>query len=100
MRRLMFPIRLGLLTLLTATAFAVPVADPAHPRPQILAGDPPSALTPPSGCVFHKRCAERLGLCDEIVPPEIDLPADTGPGSPESDRCGENHRVRCHLWNN
>jgi oligopeptide/dipeptide ABC transporter ATP-binding protein len=79
---------------------AVPVADPAHRAPRILAGDPPSALTPPPGCVFHMRCAERHGPCEEIVPREIDLPADSESGSPESGGHGIIHRVRCHLWNN
>jgi oligopeptide/dipeptide ABC transporter ATP-binding protein len=79
---------------------AVPVPDPAHPRPQILAGDPPSALTPPPGCVFHMRCAERFDPCEGTVPHEIDLPPDTDPESPESGIQGAIHRVRCHLWNN
>jgi oligopeptide/dipeptide ABC transporter ATP-binding protein len=79
---------------------AVPVADPAHPGPRILAGDPPSALTPPPGCVFHMRCAERLGVCEETEPRETDLPADTDSGSPEIGSHGIIHRVRCHLWNN
>ena len=42
---------------------AIPVADPEHPRPAVLEGEPPSPLTPPSGCVFHKRCPEPITPC-------------------------------------
>jgi len=36
---------------------AVPVPDPKTHRPRIvLAGEPPSPVTPPPGCPFHPRC--------------------------------------------
>ncbi len=70
---------------------AIPVADPDHPRPSVLKGEPPSPLTPPSGCVFHKRCPEPITPCSSIVPTETSLET--------QDSQTTDHRVRCHLWN-
>ena len=70
---------------------AIPVADPDHPRPAVLEGEPPSPLTPPSGCVFHKRCPEPITPCSSIVPTETSLET--------QDSQTTDHRVRCHLWN-
>jgi oligopeptide/dipeptide ABC transporter ATP-binding protein len=67
---------------------SVPVPDPDHPPPIAPAGEPPSALTPPPGCVFHMRCPERFEPCASRAPSE------TFPHGTEA-----NHRVRCHLWN-
>lgn len=78
---------------------AIAVADPSRPAPAVLAGEPPSPLTPPAGCVFHKRCPERMTPCS------VDEPGETPvAGGPDSERGGKivnnrNHRVRCHLWN-
>ena len=65
---------------------AVPAADPAHASPEILAGETPSPLTPPPGCVFHTRCKEALPDCRRIEP------AIQEAGAPE-------HCTSCHLWN-
>jgi oligopeptide/dipeptide ABC transporter ATP-binding protein len=36
----------------------------------LLAGEPPSALDPPPGCVFHPRCPKaQPGKCDAEAPP-------------------------------
>ena len=45
---------------------AIPVPDPDRPRNrQILEGEIPSPLNPPTGCHFHPRCPiARPGLCD------------------------------------
>jgi len=50
---------------------AIPVADPqvqaarlTHVRP----GEPPSALAPPSGCVYRTRCEFAVPVCAERVP--------------------------------
>jgi oligopeptide/dipeptide ABC transporter ATP-binding protein len=69
---------------------AIPIPDPGHPAPAVLAGDTPSPLTPPSGCVFHKRCAEALPVCSQNAPREIAVTARAGNET--------GHRVRCHLW--
>ncbi len=48
-------------------------------------GEPPSLITPPSGCRFHPRCPHFMeGLCDVQVPPEFE---------PEPD-----HLVACWLY--
>ncbi len=48
---------------------AAPIADPtAHKNRQILQGDIPSPLNPPSGCVFRTRCFYAQESCAETVP--------------------------------
>jgi len=64
---------------------AAPQPDPAaRKRRQLLEGDVPSPLDPPSGCAFHPRCpiAEK-GLCDRKVP--------------ELRVIESGHEVACHL---
>ncbi|MFO1037553.1 MAG: ABC transporter ATP-binding protein [Geminicoccaceae bacterium] len=49
-----------------------------------LEGDVPSALDPPSGCVFHTRCRRKIGpICEQREPPLRAI--------------GTLHEVRCHL---
>jgi len=69
---------------------AVPVADPAHPAPLVLASEPPSPLTPPAGCVFHRRCPDSIAPCSSIEPDEISING--------QDLKHTGHQVRCHLW--
>lgn len=63
---------------------AVPVPDPTstHER-EILEGDIPSPLTPPTGCHFHPRCPDCETVCRETAPTLVAL--------------GEKHRVSCHV---
>ena len=66
---------------------AIPMPDPDRPRDrQILQGEVPSPIDPPSGCFFHPRCpiAEK-GLCDTEVPSLL-------PGEGRTD-----HLASCHL---
>jgi oligopeptide transport system ATP-binding protein len=53
---------------------AVPLADPRLERGkqiQLLSGDLPSPLSPPSGCVFRTRCPHTFDKCGADVPPLI-----------------------------
>jgi oligopeptide transport system ATP-binding protein len=61
---------------------------PAHPDDKYerlqLAGEVPSALTPPSGCRFHPRCPHAMPRCAEEAP----VRKAVAPG----------HTVACHLY--
>ncbi|UTV30909.1 ABC transporter ATP-binding protein [Photobacterium atrarenae] len=64
---------------------AVPIANPHLARQrdvQLLAGDLPSPINPPSGCVFRTRCPQACDQCAEQPP--------TMTGTPE-------HHVYCSL---
>jgi oligopeptide/dipeptide ABC transporter ATP-binding protein len=64
---------------------AIPVPDPEHiPHKQILEGDVPSPIHPPSGCHFHTRCPHAEDRCRIEMP----LLEDTGTGQ---------HLKACHL---
>jgi oligopeptide transport system ATP-binding protein len=59
---------------------AIPLPDPRLERakvPQLLAGDIPSPLAPPSGCVFRTRCPRAEARCAETVPALRRLDADS-----------------------
>jgi oligopeptide transport system ATP-binding protein len=65
---------------------AVPIPDPGiENNKQVISieGDLPSAVTPPSGCVFRTRCS----LVQEICARDKPVLEDTGVG----------HRVACHF---
>lgn len=48
---------------------AIPVPDPHHvANRQILVGDVPSPINPPSGCNFHTRCPQAMEICKTVVP--------------------------------
>jgi oligopeptide/dipeptide ABC transporter ATP-binding protein len=62
---------------------AIPVPDPDAAQTRIvLQGEVPSAMSRPTGCAFHPRCAAALPICRDIVP-TLETDAD-------------NHAVACH----
>ena len=66
---------------------AIPVPDPALQPARLataLAGELPSALSAPAGCVFHTRCAHAVMICAHTLPP-------LEPG-------GEGRLIACHRW--
>ncbi len=63
---------------------AVPSIDGRRATRIRLSGEIPSASDPPKGCVFHTRCARKIGrICETEEPPL----ADAGPG----------HVIHCHI---
>lgn len=65
---------------------AIPIADPDIEDKRhriILEGELPSAIDPPTGCVFHTRCPHTQAICQEKKPPLT--------------RWAEGHQVACHL---
>ncbi|MBP3701407.1 MAG: ATP-binding cassette domain-containing protein [Lachnospiraceae bacterium] len=63
---------------------AIPVPDPFHKKERILlAGDPPSPISPPSGCPFRTRCRYATEQCAQVMP--------------ELQEIEEGHFVACHL---
>lgn len=51
---------------------SIPIADPKRSKLHAytrLQGEPPSPLTPPSGCIFHPRCCYAQAACKTTVPP-------------------------------
>ena len=64
---------------------SVPVPDPvAMPKRAPLRGEVPSPVNPPSGCVFHPRCAKADARCGSKAPALRDV---------------ERTRVACHYPN-
>jgi len=48
---------------------AIPVPDPHHKsHRQVLVGDVPSPINPPSGCAFHTRCPKVMDVCRGTTP--------------------------------
>jgi len=49
---------------------AIPIPDPRQRKEQeILMGDVPSPVNPPSGCRFHTRCPKVMDICKKEEPP-------------------------------
>jgi len=66
---------------------AVPIPDPVleASRPQqLLTGEVPSVMNPPSGCRFHPRCAQAMAHCARF--------------EPVLQQAGGGRAVACHLY--
>ncbi|WP_244550584.1 ABC transporter ATP-binding protein [Bradyrhizobium sp. Rc3b] len=51
---------------------AVPIANVDERRDdgsELLTGEPPSVLKPPSGCAFRTRCPSAMDVCSKLIPP-------------------------------
>ncbi len=67
---------------------SIPIPDPQQRRGrQVLSGDVPSPINPPSGCPFRTRCPHAEARCTEETPQLRN--ADTIAGTP--------HQVACHF---
>jgi oligopeptide/dipeptide ABC transporter ATP-binding protein len=65
---------------------AIPVPDPHRQvTRQVIKGDVPSPIAPPSGCTFHPRCPQVMDRCKDVIP-QLASPM------PNPD-----HLVSCHL---
>jgi oligopeptide/dipeptide ABC transporter ATP-binding protein len=63
---------------------SAPIPDPfSHREKEVLEGEIPSPVSPPSGCSFHPRCRYAMGICSEK--------------RPFIQNISENHKASCHL---
>ena len=63
---------------------AIPTIGERNPERIRLSGEIPSAVNPPSGCVFHTRCPRKLGAICEQQEPAVN-------------EAGRGHGIRCHI---
>ncbi|HKP41960.1 ABC transporter ATP-binding protein [Mycobacterium sp.] len=80
------------------------IGEPAHPYTQalvdsipdlgresgVLAGEPASPLSPPSGCAFHPRCPISIDACSGA---ELDVRLEGLPGNPHQVACIERRAI-------
>jgi peptide/nickel transport system ATP-binding protein len=63
---------------------AVPIPDPSYKRTDVISGEIPSPVNPPSGCRFHTRCPYAHERCVTEEPSLVETEKD--------------HFVACHLY--
>jgi oligopeptide/dipeptide ABC transporter ATP-binding protein len=64
---------------------AIPLPAPSkQTKRRLLPGDPPSPITPPSGCHLHPRCDHAASPCRSTAPDLV--------------RDGTGHDTACHRW--
>jgi oligopeptide/dipeptide ABC transporter ATP-binding protein len=51
---------------------------------EVIPGNIPNLIEPPTGCVFHPRCKYAKDICVKEAP--------------QIERVAEGHNVACHLW--
>src|SRR5690348_11553572 len=64
---------------------AIPIPDPqenSRRERNVLGGEPPNPITPPSGCRFHTRCPHATEVCSLVEPPLAEY--------------GDGHVAACH----
>jgi oligopeptide/dipeptide ABC transporter, ATP-binding protein, C-terminal domain len=47
---------------------AIPTTDPEGTKIEVLEGDIPSPIKPPTGCKFHTRCKYATEICSQVQP--------------------------------
>ena len=55
----------------SALLSAIPIPDPVENRSrtrQVIGGEPPNPIRPPSGCRFHTRCPRATDICRQVEP--------------------------------
>lgn len=63
---------------------AAPDPDRASRAPLGDVGEPPSLVSPPTGCRFHPRCPHAMDICGQERPPQFEV--------------GQAHWARCWLY--
>jgi len=61
----------------SALLSAIPIPDPRENRARVrdvVGGEPPSPIDPPSGCRFHTRCPFATDVCKQVEPPLTEYP--------------------------
>ncbi len=63
---------------------SIPNPDPHLRKEKLIpAGEIPSSVNPPKGCRFHTRCPYKKKICEEKVPPILNIT--------------DSHTVKCHF---
>jgi oligopeptide/dipeptide ABC transporter ATP-binding protein len=61
----------------SALLSAIPIPDPHENRArtrQVVGGEPPNPINPPTGCRFHTRCPRATDICKQVEPQLSEYP--------------------------